>query len=118
MAAQLTATKGRAARALLRCSARATSSLPVPVSPRISTVASPRAAMPMRLKTSRMAALPLTSSKSSTGAASALAASSPAAATLLNARSSVSTRAARATGLVRWSNAPRRMASIVLAPLA
>jgi hypothetical protein len=75
--------------------------LPVPVSPRINTVASPRAAMPMRLKTSRMAPLALTSSKSSTGPASGLAAASPPAMTLLSARSSVSTRAARATGLVR-----------------
>src|SRR5256885_3610456 len=65
MAAQLTATKGRSARALLRCRARATSSLPVPVSPSTSTVASLSAARPMRLKTCRMASLPLTSSASS-----------------------------------------------------
>ncbi len=37
-AAQLMATKGPAARRLLRCSARAINSLPVPLSPRISTL--------------------------------------------------------------------------------
>jgi hypothetical protein len=39
-AAQLTATNGPAARALAACRARAVSSLPVPVSPTIRTVAS------------------------------------------------------------------------------
>ena len=53
-AAQLIATNGRVARALLRCTARATSSLPVPLSPRISTVASVCATRAMRSKTARI----------------------------------------------------------------
>ena len=120
MAAQLTATKGRSARTLLRCRARATSSLPVPVSPSTSTVASLSAARPMRLKTCRMASLPLTSSPSSCicGWPAWPSPQSWAGPAPCSARSRASTRAVRAMGLVRWSKAPRRMASMVLPPLA
>ena len=49
MAAQLTATNGRAARGPFRWMARATTSFPVPESPRISTVAALGATRAMSL---------------------------------------------------------------------
>ena len=55
MAPQFTATRGPWARWLLACSARATSSLPVPDSPRMSTGAMPRATLATRSLTVRMA---------------------------------------------------------------
>ena len=51
IAAQLTCTKRSRARRLLRWMARATSSLPTPLSPRISTVALVGAARPMASRT-------------------------------------------------------------------
>ena len=57
IAAQLTATKGFALRRPCSCRARATSSLPVPVSPRIKTVASLSAARPIVFCTRRIASL-------------------------------------------------------------
>ena len=57
IAAQFTATKGLALRRPWSCNARATSSLPVPVSPRIRTVASLSAAMPIAFCTRRIASL-------------------------------------------------------------
>ena len=54
MAPQLTATKGPSLRWLQACTARATSSLPVPDSPRTSTGAMPRATLAMRALTRRM----------------------------------------------------------------
>ena len=54
MAPQLTATKGPSLRWLQACTARATSSLPVPDSPRTSTGAMPRATLAMRDFTSRI----------------------------------------------------------------
>ena len=53
-AAQLTLTKGRSTRLESRCSARATSSLPVPLSPRTSTVMSVSATCSMISRTSRI----------------------------------------------------------------
>jgi hypothetical protein len=47
-AAQLTTTKGRSKRGDRLCKVRATSSLPVPLSPRIVTVTSVAATMPSR----------------------------------------------------------------------
>ncbi len=54
MGAAFTATSGRDTRALCRWIARAITSLPVPDSPVIRTVASVRAAFPISLKTSRI----------------------------------------------------------------
>ena len=54
MAAQLTLTKGRVARGLLRWIARATSSLPVPDSPVTSTEARVGAARPIASCTDRI----------------------------------------------------------------
>ena len=54
MAPQLTATKGPSPRWLQACTARATSSLPVPDSPRTSTGAMPRATLTMRPLTRRI----------------------------------------------------------------
>ena len=54
MAARFTATMGRLLRALSACRVRATSSLPVPVSPVMSTVASVGAAAAMSLRTARI----------------------------------------------------------------
>ena len=56
-AAQLTATNGASARAEARWMPRATSSLPVPVSPSISTVIGVAAALSIRRNTSRIARL-------------------------------------------------------------
>ena len=56
-AAQLNTTIGFAARSLLRCIARATSSLPVPVSPVISTVALVGATLAIFSRSSLIAAL-------------------------------------------------------------
>ena len=53
-APQLIGTKGISARRLWSCSARATSSLPVPVSPRISTVESVGATLAIRRRTVAM----------------------------------------------------------------
>ena len=70
IAAVLSATNGPAARGLCRCSARATSSLPVPDSPVISTVALDCDSRPMARKTSCIAgAWPIISGVSA-GAAS------------------------------------------------
>ena len=55
MAAQLTGTKGRSPRLLFACTAFATSSLPVPLSPVMSTMASVGAMRTMRPRTSRTA---------------------------------------------------------------
>ena len=55
IAAQFTATKGACLRALCWCSAWATSSLPVPLSPRISTVRSVSATFWIVAKTRRIA---------------------------------------------------------------
>ena len=55
MAAQLTGTNGRSARRLLAWTALATSSLPVPLSPVIRTVASVGAILTIRPRTSRTA---------------------------------------------------------------
>jgi hypothetical protein len=60
-AAQLIATKGPLCRALIPWMARATSSLPVPLSPVTSTVASVEATRSMRLRISRIARLDPTS---------------------------------------------------------
>ena len=57
IAAQLIATNGRSARRLLLWIARATSSLPVPLSPVISTVESLGATRPMRRKSARITGL-------------------------------------------------------------
>ena len=59
--AQLTATKGRAARTLWACTARATSSLPAPLSPVTSTLASERAVRPISTRNSTIAGLSPTS---------------------------------------------------------
>ncbi len=56
-AAQLTFTSGCGLRLLARCSASATSSLPVPDSPVMRTVASDGATLPMSLKTSSIGLL-------------------------------------------------------------
>ncbi len=56
-AEQLTATNGAFWRLLLKCSARATSSLPVPLSPWMRIVLSVSATLLMRLKTSVIARL-------------------------------------------------------------
>jgi hypothetical protein len=56
-AAQLSATKGRSARLLSRCSARAATSLPVPLSPVINTVVSVGAMRAMSSFTCVMAGL-------------------------------------------------------------
>ena len=69
-APQLTRTNGPAARSEWRCSAEATSSLPVPLSPTIRTGSSVAAARPIALKTSRIAALWPTSSGSSSSPSS------------------------------------------------
>jgi hypothetical protein len=53
-AAQFSAKNGPLARSLLECTARATSSLPVPDSPRISTLAVDDATASMTEYTSRM----------------------------------------------------------------
>ena len=55
MAAQLTGTNGRSPRLLFAWMALATSSLPVPLSPVMSTVASVGATLTMRPSTSRTA---------------------------------------------------------------
>jgi hypothetical protein len=55
IAAQLTVTNGLSCRRLLACTARATSSLPVPLSPVISTVASVGAILTTLPSISRMA---------------------------------------------------------------
>ena len=60
MAPQLMATKGRSARGPEACSARATTSLPVPVSPRITTGASEAAIEAACLSTLLMVALSAT----------------------------------------------------------
>ena len=57
MAAQLSDTMAASRRVLSECSARATSSLPVPDSPWMRTVESVGATLPMRSNTSRMASL-------------------------------------------------------------
>jgi hypothetical protein len=57
MAAQFTATNALCWRRPCPCSARATSSLPVPVWPRMRTVALPSAARPMVFCTRRIASL-------------------------------------------------------------
>jgi len=57
MAPQLTLTRGRERRALRLCTARATSSLPVPVSPTISTVVSVGATRSIMRTTTLSAAL-------------------------------------------------------------
>ncbi len=54
MEAQFTAMIGASRRLLWSCTARATSSLPVPDSPRMSTVASVAATLRTRSKTSRI----------------------------------------------------------------
>ena len=56
MEAQLTAMIGASWRLLWSCTARATSSLPVPDSPRMRTVASVAATLRTRSNTSRIAA--------------------------------------------------------------
>ena len=95
--------------------ARATSSLPVPVSPVISTVASLSATRPITFCTRRIAGLaPIRVSASSSGAAGR-AAGGGAARSIRSTRSATSSRP---TGLVRWSKAPSRIASMVLAALA
>ena len=73
MAAVLIATNGFAARALCRCKARATSSLPLPDSPVISTVALDCARRPMALNTSCIAgAWPRISGTAASGSSAAL----------------------------------------------
>ena len=106
MAAMFSAMNGLVARGLCRCSARATSSLPVPDSPLISTVMLLWARRPIARKTSCIAgASPMISvSASSTTAASA--------AVLLfsfawaSARSVMAMTSSRSKGFGRYSNAP------------
>ncbi len=96
IAAQFTATNGLAARRPWRCSARATTSLPVPVSPVISTVVSASASMPIFFWTSRSADEPPTISSSSADVAAA-----GASAVGGSSRANREKRSARPTGLAR-----------------
>ncbi len=77
MAPQFTATSGPSARWLQPCRARATSSLPVPDSPRISTGAMLRATLAMRCLTLRMASESPTSGSSPERLAAAAAPGGP-----------------------------------------
>ena len=113
MAAQLTATKGAPRRLPCSWMARATSSLPVPVSPVTSTVASLSTRRPMVFCTWRRASLLPTRVWLSCVAVGALAGPRWA---VMPASTRISS--SRPMGLVRWSKAPRRMASMVLPALA
>ncbi len=109
MAAQLMATKGWRERRPWAWIARATTSLPVPVSPVISTVASLSASKPIDFCTARIPALEPTSASGSETV------DGPAADWAGNIRASKAARSSRPTGFARWSTAPSRIASIVLA---
>ena len=111
MAAQLTGTKGALARHPCVWIARATTSLPVPVSPSRSTVASLSASRPMDFCTSRMAALDPTRSPSLAPFGGVLASAASAAGNIHPRRAF---SPSRPIGLARWSAAPSRIASIVL----
>ena len=112
MAAQLTAIKGFALRRAMLVQRAGDKFLAVPVSPRIRTVASLSAASPIVFCTRRMAALVPISVPVSL-ASSALLADLLAAAPLQK-----PVELHRPIGLVRWSNAPSRIASIVFSAVA
>ena len=113
IAAQLTATSGPAARLLWRCSARATSSLPVPLSPVTSTLASVGATRAISSWTSRIAALSPSSSPSRAVATCRRSrVSSSVNRRCRTARSSATATASRSIGLARKSYAPERIAPI------
>ncbi len=110
MAAVLMAMKARAARGLWRCRARATSSLPVPDSPVMSTVACDCESRPMARKTSCIAgAWPRISGVSppSGGASNRRRPSS-------RARRTSSTAWSTSKGLGRYSKAPPWKAATAL----
>ena len=103
IAAVLTAMNDRAARGLFECRARATSSLPTPVSPVISTLMLEAASRPMARNTSCMAgASPI----NAVGRGAAATSSVPRG--LRQARRTSATTASTSKGLGRYSKAPPR----------
>ena len=116
IAAVLSATNGLPARGDSRCSARATSSLPVPVSPVTSTDSGACASRPIARNSVCIAGVSPTSASASdgaTGAASPAASALPALAPSVRAASA--TASSRSKGLDRNSCAPPRNAPAVLA---
>ena len=120
IAAVLSATKGLRARGDSRCSARATSSLPVPVSPVTSTPSGACAKRPMARNSACIAGVSPTSPSVAAICAAGTASAAPVATprrarTGASACSASATAASRSNGLERNSCAPPRKAPAVLA---
>ena len=116
MAAVFSATNGPADRGDSRCSACATSSLPVPVSPVISTDNGACASRPIARNSARMAGVsPISSGAPAASTACVGSAAAAATASAGSARAASATASSRSNGLDRNSCAPPRNALAVLA---